>query len=116
VAIATNVQKETLSTAYGAAGTYISVHTADPVSTYQFEITPGSGGYARVATSWTPGGSDGVNSGGQVTINVPAGTYTHIGLGTAVTAGTFLDRYQLPTAQTFATAGQLLVTPTFTIT
>jgi hypothetical protein len=116
VAIATNVQKETLSTAYGTAGTYISVHTADPGTGPQTNAEASGGGYARVATVWAPGASDGVNYGGQVTINVPAGTFTHIGLGTALSGGTFLDKYQLPSAQTFATAGQLLVTPTFTIT
>lgn len=116
MAIATNVQKENLSTAYGAAGGYISAHTADPGTTYTNEATGGSPAYARKLTTWTPGASDGVNAGSQVTIDVPAGTYTHIGLGTAVTAGTFLDKYQLPTAQVFATQGQLLVTPSFAVT
>lgn len=114
--IATNVQKETLSTAYGNAGGYISAHTADPGTTGTSEATGGAPAYARKLTTWTPGASDGVNAGSQVTIDVPAGTYTYIGLWTLATAGVFLDKYLLPTAQTFASQGQLLVTPTFTQT
>ena len=116
MAIATNVMKETLSTAYGSTGSWISVHTADPGTTGTAETSSGSPAYARKQTTWTPGTSDGVNAGSQVTIDVAAGTYTYIGLWSAVTGGTFYDKYLLPTAQTFATQGQLLVTPSFAVT
>jgi hypothetical protein len=117
MAIATNVMKETLSTTYGSTGTWISVHTSDPGTTGSpGEASGGAPAYARKQTTWSPGGSDGVNAGSQVTIDVAAGTYTYIGLWSAVTAGTYYDKYLLPTAQTFATQGQLLVTPTFTVT
>ena len=114
MAIATTTQRETLSTAYGAAGSWISVHTAAPGTTGASEYAGGSPAYARKQTSWTPGASDGVNAGSQVTIDVGATTITDIGLWTAATNGTFLDSYHLGTAQTFATQGQLLVTPSFT--
>jgi hypothetical protein len=117
VAIATNAQKETLSTAYGAGtNQYISVHTGSPGSVGSLEYAGGSPAYIRKATTWTPGPSDGVNNGSQVTIDVGATTITHMGLWTAATNGTFLDSYALGTAQTFATQGQLLVTPSFTQT
>ncbi len=114
MAIATNAMKEILSMAYGSTASWVSAHTADPGTTGANEATGGSPAYARKQTTWTPGASDGVNSGSQVTIDVPAGTYTHLGISSASTAGTFYDSYALPTAQTFATQGQLLVTPTFT--
>ena len=114
MAIATTTQRENLSTAYGNAGSWISCHTGAPGSTGAAEYSGGSPAYARKQTTWTPGPSDGVNSGSQVTIDVGATTITHIGLWTAASAGTFLDFYALGTAQTFATQGQLLVTPSFT--
>src|SRR5664279_4731125 len=116
MAIAVAATKEVLSTAYGANATWISVHTADPGTTGTSEATGGSPAYARKQTTWTPGASDGVNAGSQVTLDVPAGTYTYIGIWTTVTAGTFSVKYLLPTAQTFATQGQLLVTPSFSVT
>ena len=118
MAIATNAQKETLAIAYGAAGTYISCHVLTGPGTTGANEQPntGSPAYARKATTWTAGPSDGVNNGSQVTIDLPACTITWIGLWTAATGGTFLDGYQLGTSQTFASQGQLLVTPSFTQT
>jgi hypothetical protein len=116
--IATVGQRETLAVAYGGAGTFISCHSgAGPGSTGANEISGGAPAYARVATVWAAGPSDGVVNGSQVTINCPAapGTpITWIGLWTALSGGTFLDGYQLGTSQTFSSQGQLLVTPSFT--
>jgi hypothetical protein len=51
---------------------------------------------------------------GTATFDVPAGTtITHVGLWSAVTAGTFLDGFAV-TSQNFATAGTY--TPTITYT
>ena len=119
MAIATVGLRETLATAYGTAGTWISCHTGAPGTTGANEqSTTGSPAYARKATTWSPGASDGVNNGLQVTIDIPGGgpAITDIGLWTAATGGTFLDSYHLGTAQTFATQGQLLVTPSFSQT
>ena len=118
MAIATTTQRETLAVAYGAAGTWISCHTGAPGTTGALEYAGGSPAYARKATTWSPGASDGVNNGLQVTIDIPGGgpAITDIGLWTAPTGGTFLDSYHLGTAQTFATQGQLLVTPSFSQT
>jgi hypothetical protein len=116
--IATIPQRETLAIAYGAAGTFISCHIgAGPGSTgINEQSLTGSPAYARKATIWASGASDGVVNGSQVTIDLPATTITWIGLWTAVTGGTFLDAYQLGSSQTFASQGQLLVTPSFTQT
>jgi hypothetical protein len=114
MAIAVNATKNTLSDAYKALGTWISVHTGDPTTTGGSEASGGSPAYARVATTWGSS-SAGVVSGSQVTINVPAGTYTYVGLWDASTAGNYRDKCAI-TSTTLGAQGQILVTPTFTIT
>lgn len=114
MAIAVNATKEALSTEYTGLGAYISLHTSDPGSTGTGEATGGSPAYARKLTSWTAGGSDGVATGSQVTFDVPAGTYTHVGIWNAVSAGTFIDKCAI-TSTVLSGQGQILVTPTITI-
>ena len=113
MAIATVGQRETLAIAYGAAGNWISCHTAVPSQGTPNEVTGGTPAYARKQTTWAAGAADGVVNGNQVTIDVPAIQVTDIGLWTAQTNGTFLDSYHLGTAQNFSTQGQILVTPSF---
>jgi hypothetical protein len=90
-----------------------SLHTADPGSTGTSEVTGGS--YARQSITWgTP--ATGSVSGGTITFNVPAGTFTHIGYWTLVTSGVFLGGYPLQASMTYAAAGTLPVTLTETLT
>jgi hypothetical protein len=112
----TNATKETAATAVTALGTFISLHTANPGTTGASEATGGSPAYARKATTWTAGASDGVVNGSQVTIDAAAGTYTHFGLWTAATAGTFISGGALSASVTLSAQGQVLVTPTTTVT
>ena len=50
------------------------------------------GGYARKQTTWSAGtGGDGIYTGSQVEIDVPAGTYTHIGIYAASTGGSAIE-------------------------
>jgi hypothetical protein len=115
MAIAVNATKESLALAYATAtNSWISLHTGvGPGSTGANEASGGS--YARKQTSWTAGGSDGVVTGSQVTIDAPAGTYTAIGIWTAVTGGSFVDGVAI-SSTTLGAAGQILVTPTITVT
>jgi hypothetical protein len=114
MAIAVNATKESLALAYATTtNSWISLHTADPTSVGNFEAT--GGGYARKQTVWTAGGSDGVVTGSQVTIDAAAGTYTHIGIWTAVTGGSFVDKVAI-SSTTLGATGQILVTPTITVT
>lgn len=105
--------KETAALAVTALGAWISLHTADPGTTGTSEATGGSPAYARKQTTWTGGSSDGVVTGSQVTIDVPAGTYTYMGLWTAASGGTYLGSVVI-TSTTLGAQGQILVTPTFT--
>lgn len=112
--IAVDATKQALANTYTGLGAYISLHTGDPGTTGTNEATGGSPAYARVLTTWGTGAA-GVKSGSQVTIDVPAGTYTYAGIWSAVTAGTFIDKI-LITSTTLGLQGQVKVTPTYTQT
>lgn len=89
MAIDTLLQRENLAIAYGQAAAWGSLHTADPGSTGANEVAGGL--YARLALTWTPGGTDG-NISVTVTFDAPNGTVvTHIGVWTAASGGSFLD-------------------------
>ncbi|MCP2291726.1 phage tail fiber protein [Nocardia amikacinitolerans] len=115
MAIAVTSTKNALCAAYAniAPTVYISVHTADPGTNGANEATGGSPAYARKLTTWTAP-ANGQISGSQVTIDLPAGTYTHAGLWSAANGGTFIDKVVIsPT--TLGAQGTLLITPTFTM-
>lgn len=113
MAIQITSTKETLAIAYGGAATFAGLHTAQPSQGTPAEVTGGSPAYARKATSWTAGSSDGVVT-VSVTFDVPSGTtVTHAGLWSASTAGTLVDWVAL-TSQAFASQGQLTVNFTYT--
>jgi len=120
MAISVPATREALANAYSALGAYISLHTGDPGTTGANEATGGSPAYARKQTTWATGdASDGVETGSQVTFDVPAGTYTHVGIWSATTGGTFIDSYKIPGTPNDAgivlsIQGQVRVTPTYT--
>lgn len=113
MAIAVNATKEALATTYAGLGLYASLHTADPGTTGTSEATGGSPAYARKALSWTGGASDGSTSAAQVTFDVAAATYTYVGLWSASSGGTFIDKCAI-TSVVMGGQGQILITPTFT--
>lgn len=114
MAIAVNATKESLASAYVALGAYISLHTSDPSTTGANEAAGGTPSYARKQTTWTAGGSDGVINGSEVSIDVPAGSYTHAGIWSAATGGSFIDKVAI-TATTLGAQGVVKVTPTVTV-
>lgn len=105
MAIVTTTQKENLSTAYANAAAYVSFHTADPGSTGTNEIAG-----SRALISWTPGSTDGIIT-GTATGTVANGTaITHIGLWTAPSGGSFLDK----SAAAATSTGSVSVSLTYT--
>ncbi|MBP1158257.1 MULTISPECIES: hypothetical protein [unclassified Rhodococcus (in: high G+C Gram-positive bacteria)] len=115
MAIAVTSTKNALCAAYAATATtvYVSVHTGDPGPTGLAEASGGAPAYVRVATTWGAP-ANGQITGSQVTVNLPAGTYTHAGLWSAATGGTFIDKVAIaPT--TLGAQGTLLITPTFAV-
>ncbi|MFC9994584.1 hypothetical protein [Nocardia sp. NPDC127526] len=115
MAIAVTSTKNALCAAYAtlAQTIYVSVHVADPGAEGKNEASGGSPAYARKPTTWNAP-ANGQITGGQVTIDLPAGTYTHAGLWSAASGGTFIDKVAIaPT--TLGAQGTLLITPTFTM-
>lgn len=112
MAIAVATTRQALADTYKTLGTWISVHTSDPGTTGTSEATGGSPAYARKQTTWTSS-TGGVVNGSQVTVDLPAGTYTYIAVWSASTSGTFIDKAAI-TSTTLGAQGQLLITPTFT--
>ncbi|WP_064075926.1 phage tail fiber protein [Prescottella equi] len=110
MAISQPATRQILANAY-APTAYISVHTGDPTTAN--EATGGTPAYARKQTTWTPG-TGGIKTGSQVAIDVPPGTYTWVGIWDAATGGNLLDK-QAMNSTTLGYQGQILVSPTFTV-
>lgn len=108
----TNAAKEAAALAVTALGNSISLHTADPGTTGASEATGGTPAYARKTTTWAAGASDGVATGSPVVFDVPAGTYTHLGVWNG---STFIGGAAL-SASTGALPGQQTVTVAPTVT
>lgn len=108
------VTKEAASDAIVALGDWISLHTASPGTTGANEATGGSPAYARKQTTWSADVTDdGIRAGTQVTIDVAAGTYTHFGVWSASSGGTYRDGGTIASTAMGA-QGQIKVTPTHT--
>ena len=105
--------KEALADAYIALGDRISLHTGNPGTAGANEASGGSPAYARQVTTWSADTTDdGERLGTQVTIDVPAGTYTHVGIWSS--GGSFIDGYDLPTDIVMSVQGQIKITPKYT--
>jgi hypothetical protein len=106
----TNASKDAAVGALTALGTYISLHTADPGTVGSNE----QAGTTRQQTTWGSS-SSGTASGSQVTFtSVPGGSYTHYGVWTAATGGTFRWGFALSPGVTLSASGTVLMTPRVT--
>jgi hypothetical protein len=106
----TNASKDAAVNALTALGAYVSLHTADPGTTRTSE----QAGTTRQQTTWGSS-SSGTASGSQVTFSsVPSGSYTHYGVWTASTGGTFRWGFALSPGVTLSASGTVLMTPRVT--
>lgn len=88
---------------------FASLHTADPEPSGGNEVA--GGGYARQAITWNAatGAVSGLN--GTLSFDGPAsGAATHLGLWSAVSAGTFRGSSPLTGDQAFNASGEYTVT------
>ena len=115
IAVATS--RNTMATYYGTQWSWIGLATGDPgtSATPSNEATGGSPAYARKQTTWGTAASSAI-TGSAVTIDLPAGTYTHFLYASAVTlASANMGDKGTITSSTLPTQGQLIVTPSFTM-
>jgi hypothetical protein len=114
MAIQIAASRQSLAATYATLGTFLAVCTGNPGTTTTVANEATGGGYARLATTWTPG-AGGVENGSAVTLSVPAGTFTFGALCSAATGATQVDNAAI-TSTVFSVAGQLVMTPAFTQT
>lgn len=116
MAIAIATSRNTMATYYGTQWSWIGLATASPgtTTTPSNEATGGSPAYARKQTTWGTAASSAI-TGTAVTIDLPAGTYTHFIYASAATvATTNMGDNGTITSSTLPTQGQLIVTPSYT--
>ena len=106
----TTASKDTAVNALTALGSYISLHSGDPGTLGSNEV----GGTTRQQTTWGTS-SSGTAAGSQVTFSsVPSGSYTHYGVWTAPSGGTFRWGFALSPGITLSDVGTVLMTPRVT--
>lgn len=115
MAISTNTAKQAAADGYKgvASAPWVSLHTGNPGSTGANEATGAP--YARVQATWVSG-TTGTLTAAMVSVPAPAGAYTHGGLWTASSGGTFIDGVALNPAITLGGSGSINVTPAYTQT
>lgn len=110
----TATELQAIATAEASKFAYVSLHTTDPSTTGANEASGGTPvAYARKASGATA--TAGTVNTSQVAFDAPAGTYTHWGLWSAVTGGTFfgggpLQAGGVNTPQVLSSQGQVKVT------
>jgi hypothetical protein len=111
----TDAERNTVADAEAARLLYASLHTGNPGSTGASEATGGTPAYARKALTFASAAS-GTATAGEVTFDVPAGTYTHFGVWSASTGGTFRGGNPLAVSQTMSSQGQIKLTVALPVT
>ncbi len=76
-----------------AVAGFASLHSGDPSTTGANELTGGTPAYARKAITYAAASAGQRSNSAAITFDVPATTVTHVGLWSAVTAGTFYGWY-----------------------
>ena len=90
--------------------TYLSLHTADPSTAGDHEISGGS--YARKSITWDAAPVAGrLDTNADIVFDGPASlvTVTHVGYWTASTGGTFKNSYALSEARAFGSGDTLTI-------
>lgn len=100
-----NAGKHVMLNAFAGSAVFASLHTADPGATGTGEASGGSPAYARKAITWNAAASGALDNNANPVFDVPAGAYTHFGLWSAATAGTFYGGGSLSASETFAAQG-----------
>lgn len=113
MAIAVATTRQALADAYKALGAYVGLATGDPGTTATPANEATGGSYARVQTTWTSA-TGGVVNGSAVTINAAAATYTYSFIATGLASATQIDKCAI-TSTTLSSSGQLIVTPSITV-
>lgn len=100
-----NAGKHVMLDQLGTVAVFASLHTSDPGTTGTAEATGGSPAYARKSITWNAASGGSKGSASAPVFDVPAGTYSHFGLWSAASGGTFYGGGSLSASETFAAQG-----------
>jgi hypothetical protein len=114
MAIAIAATKNNLADRYGTLGSWFNCCTGNPGATTTPANEATGGGNARKQTTWGTAAA-GVTTGTACIIDLAAGTYTYATLCSASSGATQVDNCTI-TSTTLSATGQIVLTPTFTIT
>lgn len=102
----TNAAKHVMLNELATVAVFVSLHTADPTTVGDNEVTGGSPAYARKAITWNTAASGALDSSNAPVFDVPAGTtVTHFGLWSLVSSGTFYGGGALSANEAFTAQG-----------
>ena len=97
--------KNVMLDALAGVAVYASLHTADPGDTGVSEAAGGVPSYGRKAIAWNAASGGSLDDSSNPVFDVPAGTYSHFGLWSSMTAGTFYGGGSLSAPETYASQG-----------
>jgi hypothetical protein len=117
--VACSATQNTLCNDYTALGTWLGLATGAPGATSTPANEATGGGYVRLQTTWSSAAQSSgsaTSSGTAQTLNVAAGTYTYMLLGSASATGAanMVDNASITTIS-LSSAGQIVLTPLFTL-
>lgn len=112
--IAVANSRNAMAAYYGSQASWIGIATSDPgtSATPAGEASGGAPAYARKQTTWGTAASSAI-VGSPATVDLPAGTYTHMILATASAGNNMWDKAAI-SSTTLGNQGQLILTPTYT--
>ena len=105
-----------MASTYVGYGSWVGLATGAPgaTATPANEATGGAPAYARKATVWSAG-TVGVQNGAAVTLDVAAATYNFMLVASLASGANQYDNCSIPSV-VMGAQGQIVVTPTFTMT
>lgn len=105
-----NAAKHVMLDQLAGVAVFASLHSGDPSTTGANEISGGSPAYARKAITWNAASGGALDNNANPVFDVPASTtVAHVGLWSAVTAGTFYGSMDV-TDEVFAAQGTYTLT------
>ncbi len=105
-----NAGKHVMLDALGVVADFASLHTSDPSTTGANEATGGSPAYARKAITWNAASGGNLDNNANPVFDVPAGTYSHFGLWSDATGGTYYGGGPLSAVEVYASQGTYTLT------
>lgn len=114
MAIAIAATKNNLADRYGTLGSWWNCCTGNPGSTSTPANEATGGGNARKQAAWGAAAA-GVITGSACIIDLAAGTYTYGTLCSASSGNNQIDNCTI-TSTTLSATGQIVLTPSFTVT